>query len=134
MLILLDPGVQFKAIERDALGADRDLRELRPYLGIEPIAVHAEVERRVAKADEAGEKRRIVLHAPPARGAAVLQVLHVDHDGVVNALVGRPCRVRPVCPLATITGMVKRHGEAYPMENNSRAKSSVSSLTSLLPR
>jgi hypothetical protein len=70
---LLDPGVQFKAIEGDALGADRDLRELRPHLGVEPVAVHAEIERRVTKADEAGEQGRFVVHAPASVTATAAQ-------------------------------------------------------------
>jgi hypothetical protein len=36
--------------------------------------------------------------------------------------------------LATMDGMLKASGAAYPMENKARARSSVSSLTSLLPQ
>src|SRR5690242_18163545 len=83
-LILLDPGVQFKAIEGDALGADGDFRELRPYLGVEPVAVHAEIERRVAKADEAWEQGRLV-HSPhpAAKDAAVPLMPKVDGDSTM---------------------------------------------------
>ena len=104
MLILLDPGVQFKAIEGDALGADGDFRELWSYLRVEPVAVHAEVKRRVTKADEARKEGCVVPHAPPARGVAVFQVLRLNRDGVVDAIAERRRRARPVCPLATMDG------------------------------
>ena len=51
-LMVIDPGVEVKPIERDAAIADRDLGEERPDLGIEPVAVHAEIGRRVPVADE----------------------------------------------------------------------------------
>ena len=70
MLILLDPGVQFKAIEGDTLDADRNLGEIRANLGIKPIAVHAEVERSVAEADEARKKGWVSAHYPASRAAA----------------------------------------------------------------
>jgi hypothetical protein len=47
-LIVLDPLVQFKPVERDALAADWDLCQMRTDLGVEPVAVHAKVEGRVA--------------------------------------------------------------------------------------
>lgn len=54
--MLVRPGVQVKPVESDPPHADRYLGELRPHLGVEPVAVHAEIARRVAVADEAGEK------------------------------------------------------------------------------
>jgi hypothetical protein len=42
-LILLPPGVQFKAVKGDALAADAHLAEIRADLGIEKIAVRAEI-------------------------------------------------------------------------------------------
>jgi hypothetical protein len=48
---LVGPGVKVKAIERDALRAQRNLGEAWPDLGVEPVAVHAEVGRRITHAD-----------------------------------------------------------------------------------
>jgi len=53
--MLLCPRVQFKPVESHALGADRDLGEIAADLGVEAVAVHAEVGRRVAETNEAGE-------------------------------------------------------------------------------
>jgi hypothetical protein len=51
---------------------------------------------------------------------AVIQVLRADDDVTPRAVVHRPVRrARPVCPLATMDGMLNCSGEAYPMENNS---------------
>jgi len=54
-LMVVGPGVEVKAIEGDAAIADRDFGEERADLGIEPVAVHAEVGRGVAVADQAGK-------------------------------------------------------------------------------
>ena len=51
---MLHPGVQFKPVEGDALFADADFDEIRPYLGIEAVAIHAEVARRIAEANQPG--------------------------------------------------------------------------------
>jgi hypothetical protein len=48
-LVSFDPSVELKAIEGDALGSNRDFREMRPHLGVEPVAVHTEIRRRVTK-------------------------------------------------------------------------------------
>jgi hypothetical protein len=53
---LVYPGVQIKSIEGDALRAERNLGQLWAYLGVEPVAVHAEVEGRIAKANEPRRK------------------------------------------------------------------------------
>jgi hypothetical protein len=49
---LIHPGIQFKSVEGDALLADTDFSQIRPYLGVEAVAVHAEVARRIAKANQ----------------------------------------------------------------------------------
>lgn len=41
--VFIYPGIEFETIERDALFAYWDFSEAWSYLGIEPIAVHAEV-------------------------------------------------------------------------------------------
>jgi hypothetical protein len=50
--IIVRPRIQFKAIERDSLAADRDLRKKRTNLGVEAIHVHAEIAGRVAQPKE----------------------------------------------------------------------------------
>ena len=51
--IVVHPSVEFKAIEADALDADRNFGQVRAHLGVEPVAVHAEVARRVTEANDA---------------------------------------------------------------------------------
>ena len=52
-LIFLGSGFHFKTIERAALNADPDLRQVRTNLAIEAILVHAEEAGRVAQPDKA---------------------------------------------------------------------------------
>ena len=54
--MLLGPAIEVKAIKGDALGADRDLSERGAHLGVEPVAVHAEVGGCIAQPDQAGRK------------------------------------------------------------------------------
>lgn len=65
-LMLLYPCVEFKTVERDALHPDRDHRKPRPDLGVEPVAVHAEVGGGVAQAQQAA----ISAQATAARRAS----------------------------------------------------------------
>jgi len=53
-LIVLHPGIQFKAVEGDSLAADGDLGEAWADLGVEAVSVHAEVGRGIPEADQAG--------------------------------------------------------------------------------
>ena len=53
---MVNPGVQFQAIKGDALATDGDLRQTGPDLGIEAIAVHAEIARGVAEAKQPREE------------------------------------------------------------------------------
>ncbi|MEO1596491.1 MAG: hypothetical protein AAFS02_14715 [Pseudomonadota bacterium] len=48
--ILVDPGIEFKTVEGDALAPDRDLDEMRSNFLIEAVAVHTEVTRGVPEA------------------------------------------------------------------------------------
>lgn len=50
--MVINPGVQFKPVERDPLSTDRDFSEVGPDVGIEPVAVHAEVARCVPEAQQ----------------------------------------------------------------------------------
>lgn len=65
--MLLHPGVEFKAIEGNALGANRDLGDIGAYFGVEAVSVHAQVARGVAEAQQAGlevePRRRLLLPA-----------------------------------------------------------------------
>ena len=49
---MIHPGVQFKAIEGDALATDRDLGEVRADICIEAGPVHTEIARGIAKAQQ----------------------------------------------------------------------------------
>ena len=49
---MIDPGVQFKAVERDTLSTDRDFREVGADLCVEAVAVHAEVAWGIPEAKE----------------------------------------------------------------------------------
>ena len=59
---MIYPGVEFKSIEGDTLFADADFNEIRPYLGIEAVAIHAEVARRIPKANQSRSGRWRMLH------------------------------------------------------------------------
>jgi hypothetical protein len=52
-LILIGPGVEVKAVEGNALVADRDLRNAGSNLAVESVAVHTEISGGVSKTDEA---------------------------------------------------------------------------------
>ena len=54
--IILRPGIEFKPIERDSLGADRHEFKPRTYLAVETVFVHAEIAGRIAQADEARDE------------------------------------------------------------------------------
>jgi hypothetical protein len=53
VLIFIRPGVEVNAIEGYSLRADRDGAEMRAYIAIEAVLVHAEIRRGVAEANEA---------------------------------------------------------------------------------
>lgn len=55
--MLLHPGVEFKPVEGDALGANGDFGDMGADFGVEAVAVHAQVARGVAEADQPGEER-----------------------------------------------------------------------------
>jgi len=53
--MVVDPGVQFKPVERDSLPTDRDFSEMGTDLRVEAVAVHAEVARGIPEAEEPRE-------------------------------------------------------------------------------
>ena len=54
--MLLHPGVELKAVEGNALGANRDLGDIGAYFGVEAVSVHAQVARGVAEAQQTREE------------------------------------------------------------------------------
>jgi len=44
---LIYPGIEFKPIEGDALITNRDLSQIRTHIGVEAIAIHAQIEGRI---------------------------------------------------------------------------------------
>jgi hypothetical protein len=48
---VVNPGVQFKAVEGHSLSTNADLGEVRPDLGVEAITIHAEVARGVPETE-----------------------------------------------------------------------------------
>ena len=87
--MVIRPAVEVKAIEGDALASDGDLSERRAHLGVEPVAVHAEVGRRIAQADEARRK----LHGRPG-GLSVRRGEGVGTETAPRAPCTRRARTR----------------------------------------
>jgi hypothetical protein len=56
---VIRPGVQINTIERDALRANWNDHDVRSHVMVETVLVHAEISRRVAQADEAGQELRL---------------------------------------------------------------------------
>jgi hypothetical protein len=56
--IRVGPCVQIEAIEADASDADRHFHQVRPNLGIEAVAIHGQVARRVTVPDQARQDLR----------------------------------------------------------------------------
>ena len=59
---MIHPGVQFKAVERNALSTNRDFGELGADFRIEPVAVHAQVTRGIAETEESWGDSGLSLH------------------------------------------------------------------------
>jgi hypothetical protein len=55
-LILLPPGIQFKAVEGDALATDADFPDKGPDFGVEAVAVHTEVAGRIPESEHSRHK------------------------------------------------------------------------------
>jgi hypothetical protein len=73
VLIVIRPGVQINAIERDALSANRNCCDVRTHVVVEAVLVHAQVSRRVAQSNEARQEFRLRIlkkHRRPAKCAA----------------------------------------------------------------
>jgi len=59
---LIYPGVEFKSVEGDALLADANFHEIRTYLSIEAVAIHAQIERRIPEADQSRRDTAVLFH------------------------------------------------------------------------
>ena len=57
-LIVLKPGIKFKAIKGNSLCANRHFAQKGAYLGIKPVAVHTEIGGCGAEPNDAGLKLR----------------------------------------------------------------------------
>lgn len=53
---MVSPSIQFKTVEADALNANRNFGEIGANVGVEAIAIHSEIGRRVAEPHDAGEE------------------------------------------------------------------------------
>ena len=53
--VLIGPGVQFKAVEGNALYTHPLLTQMRSYFAVEAVFVHPEVSGRISQADDAGK-------------------------------------------------------------------------------
>ena len=49
--MVIGPGVEVKSVEGDALITNGDLSEVGPHVGVEAVAVHAEILGRIADPD-----------------------------------------------------------------------------------
>ena len=59
---MLHPGIEFKSVEGDALPPDANFHQIRPYLGVETITVHAEVAGRVPEANQSRRDTAVLFH------------------------------------------------------------------------
>ena len=53
--MVVRPRLQFKSVKGDALGADRDISEVRPYVVVKSVPIHAEIPGRILQPDEPGQ-------------------------------------------------------------------------------
>jgi hypothetical protein len=77
---VIRPGVQINAVERDALRADGNDRDVRTHVVVEAVLVHAEVSRRVAQSDEA--RQELWLRSVHGRHRAAQQNCGSDRLGM----------------------------------------------------
>ena len=50
---MVHPGVQFKSVEGNALIADRDFSQMWTHFAVEAVAIHAHIQGRVPKPEQA---------------------------------------------------------------------------------
>lgn len=92
--MLLHPGVEFKPVEGNALGANGDFGDMGADFGVEAVAVHAQVARGVAEAEEPGEEHEPRGRRWPVHGR---RFHAAPRPGQSLRTAGRPMRVgRPL--------------------------------------
>ena len=62
--MVFDPGVQFKPIEGNALIANRDFSQMWTHVAVEAVAIHAQVDGRIPKPEQAWGDLHRNLHDP----------------------------------------------------------------------
>ena len=78
---MLHPVIQFKSVEGDALFADADFNEMWPNLGVEAVAVHAQVAGRIPEPDQSRRDTVVLFH----EGLHCVECLPVvDHSVCVS--------------------------------------------------
>jgi hypothetical protein len=83
---LIYPGVEFKSVEGDALPPDANFNEIRPYLGVETVAVHTQVARYIAEADQSRRDTAVLFQ----EGLCCVECLPVvDHSVCVFRKLAR---------------------------------------------
>ena len=74
---MIYPGVEFKSVEGDTLPSDADFNEIRAYLGVKAVAVHAQVAGRIAEANQSRCDTAVLFH----QGLYCVECLPVvDHN------------------------------------------------------
>ena len=58
---MIHPGVQFKAVECDALSTNRDLSEVGSDFRVETVTVHAQVTRGIAESEQPGGEKKMLV-------------------------------------------------------------------------
>ena len=76
--VVVHPGIEFEPIEGDALFTDGDFGKAGSYLGVEPVAIHTEVGRRIPQPQHARQQDDV------AGGAGL-------HAGAIARGSGLPC-------------------------------------------
>ena len=59
---MLRKSVQFKSVEGDSLFSDANFNEIGPYLGVEAIAVHAQVTGCIPEANQSRRDTAVLFH------------------------------------------------------------------------
>ena len=56
------PGIQIKTIKGNTLLSDANFNEIRPYLGVKAVPVHAQIEGSVPETDQSWSDRVGLFH------------------------------------------------------------------------
>ncbi len=89
---MVHPGIHFKAVEGDTLPADPELGQGGAYLTVKAVAVHAQVSRGTAEADQAGLDMHC-LSTQVHSGNLFALVAQLLADRETRQLVGIPLRL-----------------------------------------